>query len=263
MQTSKGDVLRFGGFCYLPIEAQPSALTRIAPGQKVDLGVMRDQSIDGGYNQAAYAYRKMLDEQGCRFPASYNPPVHWEQLYDMSGAWNNRIENYTRACLEREAAKGVQYSCEALYLDPGWDTTFGSFLWGDKWLGPRKVFIAEMQSKYGLKVSLHTPLPPWSTTLGSEMGPTCVPEWPAECLRTPSAVGAAEQVPVVRDGHRNLALLPKAKAHASSSLKGYSIHRIEHVNDGCYGNQASWICGHSTGWVDIDLGVSIGSAASG
>jgi hypothetical protein len=254
VETPKGDVLRFGGFCYLPIQTQPSALTRIAPGRKVDLGIMRYQSIDGGYIQAAYAYRKMLDEQGCRFPAGFNPPVHWEQLYDMRGAWNNRIENYTKACVEREAAKGVQYSCEALYLDPGWDTTFGSFLWGDKWLGPRKAFIDEIQSKYGLKVSLHTPLPPWTTTSGREMGPTCVSDWPAESLRTPPAALAKEQVPAVRDGRRNLALLPKAKARASSSLRGYSIHRIEHANDGGYGNDASWICAHNTGWVEIDLG---------
>ena len=185
VQTPKGDVLRFGGFCYLPIQTQPTALTRIAPGQKIDLGSMRYQSIDGGYNQAAYAYRKMLDEQGCRFPASYNPPVHWNQLYEMGGGWNDRIKNYTKDRVEQEAAKAVQYSCEALYLDPGWDTTFGSFLWGDKWLGPRKTFIDEMQSKYGLKVSLHAPLPPWTTHVGQEMGPTCVPEWPAESLRKP------------------------------------------------------------------------------
>jgi hypothetical protein len=32
-----------------------------------------------------YGYRRVLDERGCRFPATYDPPVHWEQLYDMEG----------------------------------------------------------------------------------------------------------------------------------------------------------------------------------
>jgi hypothetical protein len=161
VKTTKGTLLRFGGACYLPVHLQPSVLSRIDPGEKVNLGIMRYQSVAGGYNEAAYSYRAMLDEKGCRFPVGFNPPVHWEQLYDMEGAWDNRIVNYTKAIVEKEAVKGVEYSCEALYLDPGWDTKFGNFIWGEEWLGPRKKFVEEMQSKYGLKVSLHTPLAPW------------------------------------------------------------------------------------------------------
>jgi len=183
VKTSKGTILRFGGACYLPIHSEPSALTRINPGDTVDLGIMRYQSIAGSYNETAYAYRAMLDEKRCRFPENYNPPVHWEQLYDMEGAWNNRISNYTKVRIEKEAIKGVEYSCEALYLDPGWDTKFGTFIWGEPWLGPRKKFIEEIQSKYGLKVSLHTPMPPWSTIRGWEMGPNCVSDWPEESKR--------------------------------------------------------------------------------
>jgi len=183
VKTPKGTLLRFGGACYLPIHSQPTEMSRINPGDKLDFGVMRYQSISGGYNEAAYSYRAMLDEKGCRFPDNYNPPIHWEQLYDMEGAWNNRIKNYTKARVEKEAVKGVEYSCESLYLDPGWDTKFGSFIWGDEWLGPRKKFIEEMQSKYGLKVSLHTPMPPWTSIKGLEMGPSCVSDWPAESRR--------------------------------------------------------------------------------
>ena len=52
----------------------------------------------------------------------------------------------------------------------------------------------------------------------------------------------------------NLALaLGGAKATASSCLEGYSIHRIEHLNDGRYGNDHSWICGGSSGWAQIEL----------
>jgi formylglycine-generating enzyme required for sulfatase activity len=40
---------------------------------------------------------------------------------------------------------------------------------------------------------------------------------------------------------------------ASSSLAGNPKHRIEHLNDGKYGNAHSWICGEKTGWVQIGL----------
>ena len=80
--------LRFGGAVMLG--GEPAALTRIAPGQRVDLGTTRFETSPGGYPEAMYAYRKMLDEKGCRFPKDFNPPVHWEQLYDMSGAWGDR-----------------------------------------------------------------------------------------------------------------------------------------------------------------------------
>ncbi|MEK7719895.1 MAG: hypothetical protein AAB347_09845, partial [Bacteroidota bacterium] len=185
VKTPKGTLLRFGGACYLPIHSQPTALSRINPGDMVDFGVMRYQSVAGGFNEIAYSYRAMLDEKGCRFPDDYNPPIHWEQLYDMEGAWNNRIRNYIKARIEKEAVKGVEYSCEALYLDPGWDTKFGTFLWGEKWLGPRKEFVWEMQSKYGLKVSLHTPMPAWTSIKGWEMGPNCVSDWPVESRIAP------------------------------------------------------------------------------
>ena len=131
-----GVALRFGGFAM--VSGEPAALTRIAPGQVVDLGVTRYQTVQGGVVPAAYAFRALLDEKGCRFPAGYNPPVHWEQLYDMEGAWDDRLHRYTRAAVEKEAAKGRDYHCEALYLDPGWDTTFGSFVWGQRLAGPAR-----------------------------------------------------------------------------------------------------------------------------
>ena len=45
-----------------------------------------------------------------------------------------------------------------------------------------------------------------------------------------------------------------AKATSSSSLPGYAIHKLEHVNDGQYGNSRSWISNEATaGWVQIEL----------
>jgi hypothetical protein len=247
-----GTFLRFGGACM--ISGEPSALGRIAPGESVHLGTVRYQAVAGGYTEAAYAFRAMLAEQGCRFPKDYNPPVHWEQLYDMEGAWDDRPHRYTKAIVEREAQKGVAYSCEALYLDPGWDTEFGTFLWGEEWLGPRRQFVEEMRSKFGLQVSLHCPLATWVGE--SSMGPPGWGSWPKESQRTPPAGGLQPELsaPAVRNGRRNLARLPDAKATASSALSGFAIHKVEHLNDGWFGNRASWIAGELPAWAEIDLG---------
>ncbi len=56
------------------------------------------------------------------------------------------------------------------------------------------------------------------------------------------------------DSSENLALRKRGgRASASSSLTGYAIHRVEHLNDGLYGNDHSWICGSNSGWAQIDL----------
>lgn len=247
--------LRFGGACM--ISGEPAALTRIAPGQRVDLGITRYESVAGGYEDVAYAFRRMLDEFGCRFPETFDPPVHWEQLYDMEGAWDERPIRYTRAAIEAEAAKGVAYSCEALYLDPGWDTRFASFRWGDEWLGPQKQFVADIESKYRLRLSLHCPLAPWMSSVFT-MGPSALDDWPKEALRlAPREEFGELEVPAkLTDGRRNLALLPEAMASASSvySEGAMPIHQVAHLNDGWYGNSASWIAGDMPCWAQVDLG---------
>ena len=53
---------------------------------------------------------------------------------------------------------------------------------------------------------------------------------------------------------RNVALISEGgKASASGTIAGYAIHRIEHLNDGKYGNSQSWICDGPTGWVRVDF----------
>jgi len=163
--------LRFGGACM--VDGTPSCLLEIQPGQSISLGLNRYQTVSGTHLEGLYALRAFLDEQGCRFPAAYNPPVHWNELYDSPfwsvgtpGAPSGNLDDtrallYTKAMMEREAAKARDYSCESLYLDPGWDTNFGTLIWGDKWLGPRKDFIRGIRNRYGLGVSLHCPLASW------------------------------------------------------------------------------------------------------
>ena len=185
--------LRLGGIAV--VNGEPTALRRILPGQRFEAGETHYELIAGGYTQAAYAFRKSLDEQGCRFPPGFNPPVHWNELYD-NPEWNlgspgrpvNRSQNhgpldtrpqtYTRALILQEAEKARRYSCESLYLDPGWDTVFGTFLWGEGWLGECKDFVDQVHRDYGLKVSLHCPLATWMSFDGRS-----VDHWPQEALR--------------------------------------------------------------------------------
>ncbi len=248
--------IRFGGVAMH--FGEPTVLRRMKSGERVDLGVTRYQVVAGAYEDVAYAYRDLLDANGCRFPASYDAPVHWEQLYDMEGAWDDRAGRYTREVLRREAQKGVDYSCEALYLDPGWDTAFATFLWGEKWIGPEREFVDELKEKYGLGLALHTPLATWMSMKGWSMGPFAADAWPASAKRKPATKGqeSPARVPAVREGRRNLALLPEAKATASSVWDNgkMAIHQIAHLSDGWYGNAASWIASEMPCWAEIDLG---------
>ena len=264
-KSGNGAVLHFGGLRM--VAEEPAAFTRLQPGARVETGVTRYLSLAGGWKDAAYAYRAFLDSHGCRFPRGYNPPIHWEQLYDMEGAWDHRKDQYTRAALEREAEKGREYSCEALYLDPGWDTAFATFLWDEKRLGPQSEFVRELRQGYDLALALHCPLATWMS-VPFIMGPSGVDTWPKAARRVPPHAPKDQfLVPSVRDGRRNLALLPAARAEASSVYDNgrMAIHQVAHLNDGWYGNERSWIAGALPAWVQIDLGEvhRIGSVALG
>ena len=55
-------------------------------------------------------------------------------------------------------------------------------------------------------------------------------------------------------GKTNVALSSAgAKATASSTLPGYEIHKLEHLNDGQFGNRRSWISNEAGGWIQIEL----------
>jgi hypothetical protein len=183
--SDSGLILRFGGASI--VAGNPSSLYMIQPGQTIELGLTRYVTVKGDYKKAYYAFRDFLDENGCRFPKGFNPPVHWNELYDTP-EWNlgtagnpspcrTRPVTYTKEIIMAEAKKAHDYCCESLYLDPGWDTDFGTFLWGEDWLGPRKEFLDEIQEHYGLKVSLHCPLATWMSS-----SPRGRKSWPSEAF---------------------------------------------------------------------------------
>ncbi|MFT6181467.1 MAG: hypothetical protein ACJAQT_004868 [Akkermansiaceae bacterium] len=46
---------------------------------------------------------------------------------------------------------------------------------------------------------------------------------------------------------------PGAIPTASGTLAGYPIHQLEHINDGLVGNDHSWICDQTSGWVQLEF----------
>ncbi|HIE52266.1 MAG TPA: hypothetical protein EYP85_10950 [Armatimonadetes bacterium] len=163
--TERGDALRFGGGGIW--HGDPEAAARLEPGERVALGVTRYLAYQGGWLEGFAQFRAFMDEKGHGTPPGFDPPVHWNELYDNPLWWGpdtpeRRQQLYTLEAMKEEAAKARQFGCEALYLDPGWDTSFASTIWAADRLLPFPDFVRLLREGYGLKVSLHTPLAGWS-----------------------------------------------------------------------------------------------------
>ncbi len=165
--------LRWGGIgVYL---GEPVHGARLLPGATYRFGTTRLTAYQGGMLEGFYAFRQEMAERGHGCPPAFNPPVHWNELYDNKLWWlpgeeqgdpENRKKYYTLAAMKEEAAKAKAIGCEALYLDPGWDTRFGSKIWDEARLGTCKSFVEMLHQEYGLKLALHTPLSGWCDPTG-------------------------------------------------------------------------------------------------
>jgi hypothetical protein len=164
----EGAGFRWGGIgTYLD---EPEHGAWLPPGESHRYGVTRLTAYEGGMLEGFYTFRQEMAERGHGCPAGFNPPVHWNELYDNKLWWlpddqqgdpAMRKKYYQLADMKEAAAKAKAIGCEALYLDPGWDTLFGSKIWDEARLGPCKDFVEMLRRDYGLKLSLHTPLSGW------------------------------------------------------------------------------------------------------
>jgi hypothetical protein len=215
-------LVRFGGAGQWK-HGHPEASTRLPPGGSCRFGSTRLQVLAGDWKQAYYAYRHHLDTRGNHPPKDYNPPVHWNELYDneyffKAGAvlddrkvWytpgfdaqNKKLlsQFYSKDLILAEAAKAKALGCEALYLDPGWDTGPSHHLWDTARLGTLDSFLHTMQVDYGLKVSLWIGLggvpptyadpqacPPAARVVDRDGKPT-----PVHCFASPAFLDTKEQ----------------------------------------------------------------------
>ncbi len=150
--------LRFGG-AGLCLYGEPSGALQLEPGQAFTFGSTFYLPYEGGLGQAFKVYRDFLDQKGHTFPVDYNPPVNWNELYDV-GWYHSDSEklkqNYTRAALLKEAQKAKDAGCELLYLDPGWEVCEGTTLWDEARLGSVKDLVATLKNDYGLGLGYRT-----------------------------------------------------------------------------------------------------------
>jgi hypothetical protein len=79
-----------------------------------------------------------------------------EQLRDFLSHGNVELlrKLYSLEALKAEAAKAKELGCEALYLDPGWDTGPSHHVWDADRLGSVESFVELMRKEYGLKTSM-------------------------------------------------------------------------------------------------------------
>jgi hypothetical protein len=142
----------------------------LLPGDSHRFGMTRLSAYTGGMREGFDTFRQEMEERGHGCPNGFNPPVHWNELYDNKLWWlpndqqndpEMRKKYYSLADMKREAAKAKSIGCQALYQDPGWDTSFASKIWDESRLGPYKTFTEMLQRDYGLKSALHSPLSGW------------------------------------------------------------------------------------------------------
>ncbi len=169
-------VLCFGG-AGLWKKGSPEKAAALAPGQSFTFGETLLRVVAGDWKDGYYAYRGFLESQGCRLRPGFNPPVHWNELYDndyfqavcaaLAKTPREQLPDfltrgnvellrklYSLEAMKAEAAKAKELGCEALYLDPGWDTGPSHHVWDAARLGSVESFVELMRKEYGLKTSL-------------------------------------------------------------------------------------------------------------
>ena len=151
-------VLRFGGVGAC-LYGEPTAGHYLEPGEAFTFGSTHYVHVEGNLESAFRAYRDFLDARGHCFPTDYDPPVNWNELYDV-GWYHSDIEmlkeNYTLEALHREAAKAKGCGCELLYLDPGWEIAEGTTLWDESRLGSVKDLVEVLDRDYGQQLGFRT-----------------------------------------------------------------------------------------------------------
>jgi hypothetical protein len=150
--------LQFGGAGYC-LYGEPSTARHLAPGKEITFGTTIYKPFEGTIATGYSMYRDYLDANGHKFPMDYNPPVNWNELYDV-GWYHSDAEqlkkHYTRNALLEEAKKAKVIGCELLYLDPGWEVVEGTTLWDSTRLGSVSSLIRTLKDEYGLDLAYRT-----------------------------------------------------------------------------------------------------------
>jgi len=151
----------FGGVSLY--EGNPELATILEQNESYSFGVTKYAVYEGDYKEGYYLYRSHLEEQGHKFKQKYDPPVHWNELYNLGWVAEKtgffvegiEFEVYRLEQLYEEAQLARDIGAESLYLDPGWNIALGSSIWNEERFGSLKEFSKNIHEKYGLKLALH------------------------------------------------------------------------------------------------------------
>ncbi|MDH7602277.1 MAG: hypothetical protein QHI38_09035 [Armatimonadota bacterium] len=150
--------LNFGGAAP-SLYNEPIQARILEPGGEFTFGTTCYRFYEGLWRQGSYLFREYMSAKGHTFPENYNPPINWNELYDIGWYHNDRsalAQHYTAETLEGEAKKARDLGCDLLYLDPGWEVCEGTTIWDEARLGKPKEFIENIREKFGLKVGFRT-----------------------------------------------------------------------------------------------------------
>ncbi|MCX6227162.1 MAG: hypothetical protein NTV01_20835 [Bacteroidia bacterium] len=150
--------LQFGGAGYC-LYKEPTPAHQLAPGEQIIFGTTIYKSFEGTVENGYAQYRDYLDTKGHNFPKDYNPPVNWNELYDIGWYHSDSAKLskfYTREAILKEAEKAKALGCEMLYFDPGWEVAEGLTLWDSTRLGSVSSMIKTLKDDYGLDMGYRT-----------------------------------------------------------------------------------------------------------
>ena len=133
----------------------PVMVRELGPDATLRFGPTRIYPVSGDWQEAYRVYKGFLLEKGHGCPADFDPPLHWNELYNLGWRGGDNAPLQELPELNAEAATAQDIGAEALYLDPVWDTFEGSSVWDEARLGPLNQFVRTMAERYGLKTSLH------------------------------------------------------------------------------------------------------------
>jgi hypothetical protein len=152
--------LRWGGAA--PMLGSPGLRLRFnGERSRIDFGVTTIQPVEGGWEAGHRVYAAQMRDRGHGTPADFDPPVHWNELYNLSWRGGTNAPLQTLPELWIEAGRARDMGAEAFYFDPGWDIAEGSTIWDDSRLGPIEDFVDRLRDDFGLKLSLHCMVHEW------------------------------------------------------------------------------------------------------
>jgi hypothetical protein len=150
--------LQFGGVGY-SLYGEPVTAHHLEAGQQITFGTTIYKPFEGTLAKGYSLYRDYLDSRGHKFPADYNPPVNWNELYDIGWYHSDAAKlkkYYTRKAVLEEARKAKALGCEMMYFDPGWEVAEGLTLWDSTRLGSVSSMIKTLKDEYGLDFGYRT-----------------------------------------------------------------------------------------------------------